>query len=216
MVGVALEACENCGRKIGKLETPMVWQEQVVCRECHKVLRGGGHGGDLPDPATAGEAPFRVATGAAISGDPEEQVLLRGRTSMVPLAAKIALGLALAIILGIAVRHASGPMWASLLLACLIATVLSALLIGEWILTSYTLTSRKIVWNTGLLTRTHVEIRLKKVNNIEITRSVLGMALNYGTIVVYSGNDGPEALCGIVGPTKVYAAIQEALAGKES
>ena len=43
MAGVMLEVCENCGRQIGKLETPMVWKERVVCGKCHKVLRGGGH-----------------------------------------------------------------------------------------------------------------------------------------------------------------------------
>ena len=28
------ETCANCGRVIGKLETPHVWNQQVVCGEC--------------------------------------------------------------------------------------------------------------------------------------------------------------------------------------
>jgi TM2 domain-containing membrane protein YozV len=32
------EVCENCGGTIGKLETPYVWQEKVVCAGCHARL----------------------------------------------------------------------------------------------------------------------------------------------------------------------------------
>ena len=35
MAGVELEVCVNCGRRIGALETTMVWNENVVCGECH-------------------------------------------------------------------------------------------------------------------------------------------------------------------------------------
>ncbi len=34
----ALETCGNCGRPIGKLETPMVWRGNVVCAGCRKIL----------------------------------------------------------------------------------------------------------------------------------------------------------------------------------
>ena len=33
------ETCENCGRTIGKLETPHVWKENIVCRDCNSKLR---------------------------------------------------------------------------------------------------------------------------------------------------------------------------------
>jgi hypothetical protein len=34
MASVELETCANCGRAIGKLEMPHLWNEQVVCGEC--------------------------------------------------------------------------------------------------------------------------------------------------------------------------------------
>lgn len=40
MKNVNIETCANCGRVIGKLETPMVWQENVVCPECFGRLSG--------------------------------------------------------------------------------------------------------------------------------------------------------------------------------
>lgn len=33
-----MDACANCGREIGALETPHVWRENVVCALCHGVL----------------------------------------------------------------------------------------------------------------------------------------------------------------------------------
>ena len=35
MTASATETCANCGTAIGKLETPCVWQEHVVCAACH-------------------------------------------------------------------------------------------------------------------------------------------------------------------------------------
>jgi predicted amidophosphoribosyltransferase len=33
-----LEDCANCGDQIGKLETPCIWKDQVVCQNCHTKL----------------------------------------------------------------------------------------------------------------------------------------------------------------------------------
>jgi hypothetical protein len=33
-----MEKCANCDRVIGKLETPAVWRDEVVCAGCHEIL----------------------------------------------------------------------------------------------------------------------------------------------------------------------------------
>jgi hypothetical protein len=33
-----METCQNCSRVIGKLETPFVFQNSIVCRKCHELL----------------------------------------------------------------------------------------------------------------------------------------------------------------------------------
>lgn len=38
---MATEICENCGRAVGKLETPCVYQEHIVCSDCDTRLRSG-------------------------------------------------------------------------------------------------------------------------------------------------------------------------------
>jgi hypothetical protein len=42
-MSAGLETCANCGRTIGKLETPHVHNEHVVCAECHGRLGGAMH-----------------------------------------------------------------------------------------------------------------------------------------------------------------------------
>lgn len=37
----AQEKCENCGRAIGKLETPAIWKNHIVCDGCYEILGKG-------------------------------------------------------------------------------------------------------------------------------------------------------------------------------
>ena len=69
MENVNNETCENCGRVIGKLETPMVWHEKVVCTDCFGRLSGmrtippmpdAGINATLPLHAPAGRSPLRL------------------------------------------------------------------------------------------------------------------------------------------------------------
>ena len=50
------EICANCGRQIGKLEAPMVWEDRVVCGECYGRLSGS---------ATPARAPIRGSAGVS-------------------------------------------------------------------------------------------------------------------------------------------------------
>lgn|GEM_PF-5105768 len=34
-----METCANCDRTIGKLETPFLWQDEIVCQDCHARLQ---------------------------------------------------------------------------------------------------------------------------------------------------------------------------------
>lgn len=47
-----LEKCANCGHVIGRLETPHIWQEQVVCAPCHRRLEEERAASDNADAAT--------------------------------------------------------------------------------------------------------------------------------------------------------------------
>jgi ribosomal protein L37AE/L43A len=32
------DACANCGEKFGKLETPGIWQDHLICSDCYRKL----------------------------------------------------------------------------------------------------------------------------------------------------------------------------------
>lgn len=53
--------CENCGRRIGKLETPHVYQDHAVCAGCYALLTGPGARTVTSSPAPASAAvPYRA------------------------------------------------------------------------------------------------------------------------------------------------------------
>ena len=60
---MAIETCENCGKPIGKLETPFVWQDHAVCAEC--MLKLGGGQPNIPPPQ---EYSIRQSDRHALSG----------------------------------------------------------------------------------------------------------------------------------------------------
>ena len=46
-----METCENCGRTIGKLETPHRYENHVVCPKCDQLLQGQKTSKSEPTPA---------------------------------------------------------------------------------------------------------------------------------------------------------------------
>jgi hypothetical protein len=65
-----LQTCENCGRKIGRLETPNVWREHVVCADCYAVLSKGGVVGRAAAPLPAKPKPVVVPRAAEVAPRP--------------------------------------------------------------------------------------------------------------------------------------------------
>src|SRR5687768_13788572 len=53
---LATEACENCGRLIGRLETPHVLGENIVCAECHAILAPHLHPVPYATPESAAQS----------------------------------------------------------------------------------------------------------------------------------------------------------------
>jgi hypothetical protein len=66
------EQCGNCGQAIGKLETPRVWQDHVVCAACHAKLNAG--------TTTATPPPVTPMPPAPPALDPQQPTLPGVRT----------------------------------------------------------------------------------------------------------------------------------------
>lgn len=48
-------------------------------------------------------------------------------------------------------------------------------------------TSKKVYIKTGIISRTVVTTPVEKINNIHITKSIMGRILNYGKVIIQSG-----------------------------
>lgn len=65
-----MESCENCGRIIGKLETPCVHEDHIVCAECKSRLDNARPAAAQPPPsAPASFPPKRAAVALPAVGN---------------------------------------------------------------------------------------------------------------------------------------------------
>lgn len=74
--------------------------------------------------------------------------------------------------------------------------------------TEIALTTKKIIVKTGILSRKTDEMKLTKIENIELKQSLMGRVLGYGDIVVSGTGSGKTTLLKIANPIEVKKAIE--------
>lgn len=117
-----------------------------------------------------------------------EQVVFSVRRHWAALAgatAKYALALTVAVVL----LRLAGPVGAGHTVAVgwlLLATAWMAWRIGDWSVERFSVTDRRVLLVSGLLTRRVAIMPLRKVTDITYERSILGRALGYGAFVMES------------------------------
>lgn len=62
----------------------------------------------------------------------------------------------------------------------------------KYITTEIAITNKKVVAKTGLIKRKMIEIRLEKIESLQVEQGIFGRILNFGSIVV-SGAGTPQA-----------------------
>jgi uncharacterized membrane protein YdbT with pleckstrin-like domain len=75
--------------------------------------------------------------------------------------------------------------------------------------TEMALTNRRVVIKTGLVGRTTIEMLLNKVESIEVSETVLGRMLGYGTIVVIGTGGTPEPFHRVAHPLEFRSKVQQ-------
>ncbi|HEV58828.1 MAG TPA: PH domain-containing protein [Phycisphaerales bacterium] len=178
------ETCENCGKQIGDLETPHVFQGHIVCAECDKKLRTGGSPPEMPDASK--EYSERKAPG-------EERVLYDGRPSMWR---NRPVGFVLSLFL---------------ILVGGVGLVILAIWYLRVLGTRLTVTSERTTLRHGILSKHISEVLHRDVRYVELTQGALQRLLGVGTIEIASaGHAGVElAVSGIPHPDKVKQIIDE-------
>jgi uncharacterized membrane protein YdbT with pleckstrin-like domain len=102
-------------------------------------------------------------------------------------------------------------------LALIIAQVLSALAVLnlalqtlKWYRTHFVLTSQRVIFQSGVIGRTRIDIALHKINVVNFHQNIFQRLINAGDIIIEAGtDDGVETIIGVRDPQNVQAYIHE-------
>jgi hypothetical protein len=95
-----------------------------------------------------------------------------------------------------------------LMLAALIALFLGLFqMIRAWIVavnTEIIVTSRRVIYKTGFISRNTVEMNLDKVESVLVRQGILGRVLNFGTVIIRGVGAGLEPVDNIAAPLELH------------
>ena len=80
----------------------------------------------------------------------------------------------------------------------------------KWYRTHFVLTSQRVIFQSGVIARTRVEISLHKINHVNFHQNIFERLINAGDIIIEAGtDDGVETVIGVRDPQNVQAYIHE-------
>jgi uncharacterized membrane protein YdbT with pleckstrin-like domain len=95
---------------------------------------------------------------------------------------------------------------------------LSLCFLGQGLLkrnaTEMSVTNRRLVIKTGILSRRTIELLLGKVESIQVQESFVGRMLGYGTIIVHGTGGTPESFHKIAHPLEFRRQMEQQVEGK--
>ena len=102
-------------------------------------------------------------------------------------------------------------------LALIIAQVFTALAVLnlvlqtlKWYRTHFVLTSQRVIFQSGVIARSRIEISLHKINLVTFHQSIFERLINAGDIIIESGaEDGMETFSDVQDPQHVQALIHQ-------
>ena len=72
----------------------------------------------------------------------------------------------------------------------------------------YAVTTKRIIWKMGIISRSTGEMNLKKIENVQVDQSILGRILGYGSVTVVGTGGTNESFGPIKQPLEFRKAIQ--------
>jgi uncharacterized membrane protein YdbT with pleckstrin-like domain len=75
-----------------------------------------------------------------------------------------------------------------------------------WATTEIAVTTRRIVFKRGLMARDTIEINFDRIEGLDISQSVLGRILNFGTVVVRGTGIGAQPMRKVSAPLDLRSA----------
>jgi len=97
----------------------------------------------------------------------------------------------------------------------IIAIILVIRSLVIYLTSEFGITNKRVLIKTGFLNRQSHEILLNKTEAIEVSQSVLGRSLDYGTITIKGTGGSKDPFSGIVSPLEFRKQAQEQIAKTE-
>lgn len=126
--------------------------------------------------------------------------------------------LAAALLVGVLVATNTNNGILSTAMSLLILGVLGWFLIrlATWRTTSFTITTDRCIWRTGLVAKQGIEIPLERVNTVRFNQSVFERMLRSGDITIESASEhGTQSFADIANPTHVHKTIYDQMENNE-
>lgn len=97
--------------------------------------------------------------------------------------------------------------WASLV-ALAVTSIWLVIRYSKWLTTHFVITSRRIIFRTGLLTKRGVEVPLDRVNTVHFSQGLLERLVGAGDLLIESGGEsGQQHFTDISQPDRVQRVI---------
>lgn len=77
--------------------------------------------------------------------------------------------------------------------------------------TEYAVTNKRLIWKSGLISRSTGELNLKKIESVNVDQGILGRLLGYGTVVVSGTGGSKERFAAIADPAGFRMRVQESM-----
>lgn len=85
----------------------------------------------------------------------------------------------------------------------------------RWLTTTYTITDRRVITRSGIITRTGHDLPLRRISNVTYERSIVDRMLGCGTLVFETAAEQPLTLPDVPDVERVHVEVTEVLFGDD-
>ncbi len=79
----------------------------------------------------------------------------------------------------------------------------------RFVTTEFAVTNKRVIAKTGLIQRNSLDLRLPKIESVEINQGILGRLLGFGTITITGSGGTHQGFKGIADPIKTKRKINQ-------
>lgn len=81
----------------------------------------------------------------------------------------------------------------------------------RWATTHFVITDRRVIYRTGILTKSGIDIPLARINTVQFRHGLIDQMFKTGTLIIESASDDPLSFDDIPNVERVHARLYELL-----